>query len=100
MSLCLISLNYFSGSTATQINDFDNGHHSYTINENKESVAEPDVRPAAVMNHCTLEGVVHFYDHGMNCFKKHRVINIFPIRLCLKLPWFRTLHFAITTNDC
>ncbi len=31
------------------------------INENKESVAEPDVKAAAVMS--TLEGVVHVYDH-------------------------------------
>ncbi len=62
MSLCLISLNYFSGSTATQMNDFDNGRYFYTINENKESV-EPDVKPAAVMNHSTLEGVVHLSDH-------------------------------------
>ncbi len=45
------------------MNDFDNGHYVYTINENKESVVEPDVKPAAVVNHSTLEGVVHFYDH-------------------------------------
>ncbi len=45
-----------------------------TINENKESVVEPDVKPAAVMNHCTLGGVVHFYDHSMNRFKKLRVM--------------------------
>ncbi len=63
MSLCLIYLNYFSGSTPTQMNDFDNGHYVYTINENKESVVEPDMKPAAVINHSTLEGVVHFYDH-------------------------------------
>ncbi len=58
MSLCLICLNYFSGSTPAHINDFDNGHYLYTINQNKESVVEPDV-----MNHSTLEGVIHFYDH-------------------------------------
>ncbi len=32
MSLGLIYLNYFGGSTPTQINDFDNGHYVYTIN--------------------------------------------------------------------
>ncbi len=47
------------------MNDFDNGHCVYTINLNKESVVEPDVKPAAVMNHRTLEGVVHFYNHKM-----------------------------------
>ncbi len=61
MSLCLIYLNYFRGSTPTQMNDF--GHYFSTINLNKESVVEPDVKPAAVMNHSTLEGDVHFYDH-------------------------------------
>ncbi len=65
MSLCLISLNYFCGSTPTQMNDFNNGHYFYTINYNKESVIEPDVKPAAVMNHSSLEGVVKFYDHKM-----------------------------------
>ncbi len=44
------------------MNDFENGHYLYTINQNKESVVEPDVKPA-VMNHSTLEGVIHFYDH-------------------------------------
>ncbi len=63
MSLCLIYLNYISASTLTQMNDFDNGHYFYTINENKESVVEPDVKPAAVINHSTLEGVFHFYDN-------------------------------------
>ncbi len=63
MSLCLIYLNYISASTPTQMNDFDNGHYFYTINENTESVVEPDVKPAAVMNHSTLEGVIHFYDN-------------------------------------
>ncbi len=33
--------------------------------KNKESVVKPDVKPAAVMNHSTLEGVIHFYDHKM-----------------------------------
>ncbi len=65
---------FFCGSTPTQINDFDNGHYVYTINENKESVVEPDVKPAAVMNHSTLVGVVHFLrpldGHSMNSFKK------------------------------
>ncbi len=42
------------------MNDFDNGHYFYTINKNKESIVEPDVKPADVMNHNTLEGVVHF----------------------------------------
>ncbi len=54
MSLCLIYLNYFSGSAPTKINDLDNGHYFYTINKKKESVVEPDVKPAAVMNHSTL----------------------------------------------
>ncbi len=63
MSLCLIYFNYFSGSTPTQMNDCDNGHYFYTIHLNKESVVEADVKPAAVMNHSTLEGVIHFYDH-------------------------------------
>ncbi len=63
MSLCLIYLNYFRGSTPTQINDFDNGHYFYTIHLNKESVVEPDVKPAAVMNHSTLEGDVYLHDH-------------------------------------
>ncbi len=54
MSLCLIYLNYFSGSRPTQINDFDNGHYFYTINQNKESVVEPDVKPATVMNHINI----------------------------------------------
>ncbi len=60
-------------------------HYFYTINENKESVAEPDVRPAAVMNHCTLEGVVNFLcpldGHSMNRIKKHRVITFSQIQL-------------------
>ncbi len=30
--VCLIYLNYFSGSTPTQMNDFDNGHYFYAIN--------------------------------------------------------------------
>ncbi len=30
--VCLIYLNYFSGSTLSQMNDFDNGHYFYTIN--------------------------------------------------------------------
>ncbi len=42
------------------MNDFDNGHYFYTINLNEESVVEPDVKPAAVMNHSPLEVVVHF----------------------------------------
>ncbi len=42
------------------MNDFDNGHYFYTINEIKESVIEPDVKPVAVMNHSALEGVVNF----------------------------------------
>ncbi len=63
MSLHLIYLNYFSGSTLTKMNDFDNGHYFYTRNLNKKSVVEPDVKPAAVMNHSTLEGVIHFYNH-------------------------------------
>ncbi len=53
MSLCLIYFNYFSGSRPTQINDFDNVHYFYTINQNKESVVEPDVKPASVMNRST-----------------------------------------------
>ncbi len=57
MTLCLIYLNYFSVSTPTQMNDFDHGHYFNTINQNKGSVVEPDVKPAAVMNHSTLEGV-------------------------------------------
>ncbi len=63
MSLFLIYFNYFSGSSPTQMKDFDNGHYFYTIHKNKESVAEPDVKPTAVMNHSTLAGVIHFYDH-------------------------------------
>ncbi len=63
MSLWLIYLNYFSGSTQTTLNDFDNGHYFYTINWNKESVVEPDLKPAAVINHIILEGVINFYDH-------------------------------------
>ncbi len=39
MSLCLIYFNNFSDSTSS---------------------VEPDVKPAAVMNHSTLEGVIHF----------------------------------------
>ncbi len=31
--------------------------------KNKESVAEPDVKTTAVMNHSTLAGVYSFYDH-------------------------------------
>ncbi len=62
MSLRLIYLNYFSGSTPTKINDFDNGHYFYTINKNKDSVVEPDVKPSDVMNHSPLEGVVNSYD--------------------------------------
>ncbi len=56
MSLCLIYLSNVFVSTPTQMNEFDNGHYFYTINLNKESVVEPDVKPAAVMNHSTLEG--------------------------------------------
>ncbi len=62
MSLCLIYLNYFCGSTLTQMNDFDNGHYFYTINSNKESVVEPDVKPAAVMNHSTLKDVLKSFE--------------------------------------
>ncbi len=48
------------------MNDCDNGHYFYTIHLNKESVVEADVKPAAVMNHSTLEGVIHFYDHRLD----------------------------------
>ncbi len=60
MSLCLIYLNYFCESTPTRINDFNNGYYFYTINKKKESVVVPDVKSAALMNHNTLEGVIHF----------------------------------------
>ncbi len=33
-------------------------------NKLKEEIHK-DVKPAAVMNHSTLEGVIHFYDHKM-----------------------------------
>ncbi len=62
------------------------------------------MKPAAVMNHSTLEGIIHFYDHAlfghsMNRFKKLRVMNLFLIQLGWKLHWFRTLHFAITKQS-
>ncbi len=32
-------------------------------NKLKQGISvEPDVKPAAVMNHSTLEGIIHFYD--------------------------------------
>ncbi len=30
--------------------------------DTNEWLVEPDVKPAAVMNHSTLEGVIHFYE--------------------------------------
>ncbi len=33
--------------------------------------------------------------HSMNRFKKLQLMNLFLIQLCLKLHWFRTLHFTI-----
>ncbi len=53
MSLCLI---YFNGSKPTQMNVFDNSHYVYNTLKQGISV-EPDVKPAAVMNHMK---VVHF----------------------------------------
>ncbi len=47
------------------MNDVDNGHYFYTVNECKESVVESEVKPAAVMNHSTLDGVIQFYDHKL-----------------------------------
>ncbi len=57
MSLCLIYLNNF--------NDFDNVFWILCLyNKLKQGISvEPDVKPAAVMNRSTLEGVVHLYDH-------------------------------------
>ncbi len=52
------------------------------------------MKPAAVMNHSTLEGVV---DHRMNHINKLRVMN-FSRYDCLNLHWFRMLHFTITTK--
>ncbi len=37
--------------------------------------------------------------HCMNHFTTLRVMNLFPIQLGLKLHWFRTLHFTITTKS-
>ncbi len=54
------------------MNDFNNGLYFYT-NLNKESVVEPDVKPKALMNHSTLEGVAHLRPqdgHSMNSLKK------------------------------
>ncbi len=42
------------------MNDVDNGHYLYTIYSNKESVVEPDLKPAAVVNHSTLEVLFFF----------------------------------------
>ncbi len=51
------------------------------------------------MNHSTLEGVINFYDHSMNRFKKLRVMNLFPIELGWKLHWLLLHSLLINCGD-
>ncbi len=41
---------------------------------------EPDV---AVMEHSTLEGVIHFYGHRINRVEKLRIMNLFVLKASL-----------------
>ncbi len=54
----MFNLNYFSGSTSTQMNDFDNGHYFYKLKQGISSRTRCET--ASVMNLSTLEGVIYF----------------------------------------
>ncbi len=77
-------------------NDFDNDQYLKRIS-NKVSV-EPDVKPAAVTEHNSLE-IIRFMNTRWPQHKPFEKLLVgYKIQLWWKRRWFRTLHFAITRS--
>ncbi len=78
------------------MNDFDNEQYLKRIS-NEVSV-EPDVKPATVTEHNSLE-IIRFMNTRWPQHKPFEKLLVgYKIQLWWKRRWFRTLHFAITRS--